>query len=172
MCASGSHVCTGNIGTLTASNVIKTDWVGGGDTLDYYKFTVAQRSDVTLLLTGMTGNANIRLLNSGGTQIDASLNTGNTDDLIATTLNAGTYYAQIEQGSGDTNYTFAATATVADGVWPVDGLGRGLSLFRARLEHLRQLAHRRIDDVDQLRHRPLDCRDQTTQQHRARRQIG
>ncbi|MGB3421397.1 MAG: PPC domain-containing protein, partial [Dolichospermum sp.] len=53
------------VGTLTATQSF-SDWVGTGDTNDYYSFNVGTQSNFSLSLTGLSADADVRLLNSSG----------------------------------------------------------------------------------------------------------
>ncbi|MCP6760507.1 MAG: pre-peptidase C-terminal domain-containing protein [Fischerella sp. CENA71] len=85
-----------NIGTLKFSQDF-SDFVGTIDTRDVYKFTLSNNSVFNLTLNGLIANADVELLNSGGTVLLSSTNTGNADESISTDLTAGTYYVQIRQ---------------------------------------------------------------------------
>lgn len=104
-----------NLGTLSATAVTKTDYVGGTDTNDYYQFTVSGLSTVSLNLSGLAGNADLQLINSSGTVIAQSSNANNADESISMILTSGTYYVRVYHVSGNTNYTLSANATaIAD----------------------------------------------------------
>lgn len=98
---------------ITPSTQTFTDWVGSLDTNDYYKFTLSSRSSFNLSLNGLSADANVQLLNSSGTLIRSSSNTGNTAEAIARPLAAGTYYIRVYRQSGDTNYNLNVSA-IAD----------------------------------------------------------
>lgn len=111
-----------DLGTLNAPQVIN-DFVGTTDTVDYYRFAIANPSTFSLLLDGMTANANVRLLNASGQQIAASTRTGITPDSISRILDAGTYFVQVLPVSGaNTNYTLSLNAEAL----PPDGAGNTL----------------------------------------------
>jgi len=89
------------------------DFLGNGDTNDYYRFNLNASSDVNLTLTGLNADANVRLLNSSGVPIETSANSGTTAESISRVLNAGTYYVQVNPGIADakTNYNLTLSAT-------------------------------------------------------------
>ncbi|MTJ18678.1 PPC domain-containing protein, partial [Dolichospermum sp. UHCC 0299] len=103
------------VGTLTATQSF-SDWVGSADTNDYYSFNVGTQSNFSLNLTGLSADADVQLLNSSGGYISSSENGGATSESITSQLSAGTYYVQVYQYSGDTNYSLSLTATAL----PVD----------------------------------------------------
>ncbi|MBF2069258.1 ELWxxDGT repeat protein [Fischerella thermalis] len=85
-----------DIGTLNGSRDF-SDFVGTIDTRDVYKFTLSNNSVFNLTLSGLIANADVELLNSSGTVLLSSTNTGNADESINTDLVAGTYYVRIKQ---------------------------------------------------------------------------
>jgi preprotein translocase subunit SecB len=103
-----------NLGTFGSATQTFSDWVGSTDTADYYKFTLASTSNLRLTLTGLSGDADVELLNSRGTRIAASLSSGSNSEAInASNLVAGTYYVRTWPMSGvSTNYQLGLTATV------------------------------------------------------------
>lgn len=63
--------------------------------VDNYKFTIATAVTITLSLTTLPKDYDLRLLNSSGTQLAASAKSGTTAESISYTAAAGTYYAQV-----------------------------------------------------------------------------
>lgn len=102
-----------SLGTLGATAVARTDWVGRAAPTDYYSFKLAAYSTVTLFLDGDTAALpNLRLLASDGSEI---ANFDDTDDLDAAKLTwrlgAGTYYVAIDQERwGEGAYSISASA--------------------------------------------------------------
>ena len=96
------------------------DSVNGGDTQDFYKFSISARSAVNLGLAGLVNNADLDLIqdtnNNGlidsGDTIASSKQSGTTNESLLSYLDAGTYFARIYQRSGDTAYSFQASSTV------------------------------------------------------------
>jgi len=100
-----------NVGTLSGTQNF-SDFVGSSDTNDYYRFYVANTSNFSLSLTGLSADAEVALLNSSGSTIVSSTNGGSRDESISRQLNAGTYYARVYPfGSANTNYNLSLTAT-------------------------------------------------------------
>jgi hypothetical protein len=103
-----------NIGNLAGIRKF-TDWVGSQDKNDYYRFTLNDESDFSIVLNGMTANADIQLLNSSGGVIESSTTAGPTEEAIFGDLNRGTYYVRIYPvGTASTNYNLNFIAFADD----------------------------------------------------------
>ena len=97
--------------TVGSTSTTWSDWVGPQDTNDYYKFTLANRSNFNLTLNGLSQDADVELLDSTGTTIlQSSTNSSTTADSISRTLNAGAYYVRVYPYSGSTNYNLSMSA--------------------------------------------------------------
>ncbi|MBD2599704.1 MAG: S8 family serine peptidase [Microcystis sp. M20BS1] len=111
----GNTLATARAITVGSSTTSYTDWVGSTDTNDYYRFTLANSSNFNLSLTGMTADADVRLLNSSGSFIASSTNGGTASESITRQLSAGTYYIRVyPYQSANTNYNLAVSATSID----------------------------------------------------------
>ncbi|HEY9622699.1 MAG TPA: FG-GAP-like repeat-containing protein [Crinalium sp.] len=90
-----------------------SDWIGDADTSDFYQFTTDEGGALSLTLSGLTADANVRLIqdvNNNGTVeeseiLASSFNTGTTSKSLTHSITADTYFLQVLHGSGDTNYT-------------------------------------------------------------------
>jgi Calpain family cysteine protease/Bacterial pre-peptidase C-terminal domain len=94
----------------TAQNILLGSGVqsfGGSvanlDGLDYYQLQVNNRANVSMSLSGLSGDVNLFLLDSTSKQLAASSATGIRSELIQTTLEAGTYFVKVQQGSATTS---------------------------------------------------------------------
>jgi hypothetical protein len=114
--------------TVGSSATNYTDWVGSTDTNDYYRFSLANTSNFNLGLAGLTSDADVELLNSSGSVIVDSSNSGTASESISRQLNAGTYYIRVFPYSGNTNYNLSVSATP---LAPVDNAGGNPSTARA-----------------------------------------
>ncbi|MEO1592838.1 MAG: S8 family serine peptidase, partial [Cyanobacteria bacterium J06632_22] len=101
-----------NFSQLTDARQI-TDFVGSDDRLDYYRFTLANNSDVNLRLSNLSSDADLRVIHDSnvngtvdaGEVIAASLRSRDLSEAIALdNLAAGEYFVEVSQYSGDTNY--------------------------------------------------------------------
>ncbi len=63
--------------------------------IDNYKFVITTGGTITLTLTTLPGDYDLKLLNSAGTQVGISQNGSTTSETISYTAAAGTYYAQV-----------------------------------------------------------------------------
>jgi hypothetical protein len=103
-----------NIGTLSDTHTF-TDAVSSSDTRDFYRFNLDNTSNFNLSLTGLSSDADVRLIqdvNSNGIvddgdEIVRSAWGDSQDESINHSLAAGTYFTQVYQYSGDTNYNLS-----------------------------------------------------------------
>lgn len=98
------------------------DWVGNTDTSDVYRFSLSDYSNVTVSLTGLSNDADIRLVqdfnnnhivDSGEVQSAFTSTHGSTlDESISFSLHGGNdFYIQVYQYSGDTSYQLQVNAS-------------------------------------------------------------
>ena len=66
---------------------------------DYYKFVITTGGTITMTLTTLPANYHLRLLNSSGSTLQTSSNSGTTNETINRTVTAGTYYARVYPSS-------------------------------------------------------------------------
>lgn len=90
---------TSNNTTTTAPvipfNTNITGQISTGGDVDHYKFTITTAGTITLTLTTLPANFNLRLVNSAGTILATSGNSGTTNETINYTAAAGVYYARV-----------------------------------------------------------------------------
>ncbi len=114
------------LGPLSSTAISKSDWVGVGAPDDFYSFTLAGNSRVSLRLTVPNGGgtAFLTLTNSAGTVVGTAEwrdngywyytgGTGNTlrqESPFEGVLGAGTYYVQVHTDDIDKAYTLTASA--------------------------------------------------------------
>jgi hypothetical protein len=100
-----------NLGTLDGTQTV-SDFIGGTDMNDYYRFTLANKSEFNLALKGLSADADVQLLASNGSKLKESSLGGSSAEAISTTLNAGEYFVRVFPfGSSNTNYNLSLTAT-------------------------------------------------------------
>lgn len=89
-----------------------SDWVGKLDSDDYYRFNLAGTSEFKVVVDGLSADADLRLLSSQGNILASSVNIGTASELIAQTLEAGTYYLQVNSYSNsETFYNLDVSAS-------------------------------------------------------------
>lgn len=88
-----------NLGAPEPGGTYFHNFIGGTDTNDYYRFTLASTRDVFAGLYGLSADLDVVLLDSGGNIIQGSFAGGSTDDTVGFYgLGAGTYYVRVYQG--------------------------------------------------------------------------
>ncbi|MCX6316855.1 MAG: T9SS type A sorting domain-containing protein [Bacteroidetes bacterium] len=83
--------------------------------IDHYRFVITTGGTITLTLTTLPADYDLRLLNSAGTQIAISQAGGTTSETINATVTPGTYYAQVFGFNGANSSTVCYTLRVALG---------------------------------------------------------
>ncbi|MBW4692784.1 MAG: FG-GAP repeat protein [Lyngbya sp. HA4199-MV5] len=114
---STQRLITATTSTQTFSNTQSdTSYsLDSGDTQDFFRLRLSQRSSVVLALTSQNANADIAILDAGGT-LQQSSNGGTLADAFTTgSLNAGDYYIRVflADSSTSTNYTLKVKSTPA-----------------------------------------------------------
>ncbi|HSV15557.1 MAG TPA: PPC domain-containing protein, partial [Tepidisphaeraceae bacterium] len=111
---SGAPATFSDLGNLTGRQTVG-DTVSTSQAVDSYKFQLPAAGSINLLLSGLTHNANLHLLNSSGGQISTSAAAGTANDQInVNSLSAGTYFAQVDfvnDGSAGTSTAYALQLT-------------------------------------------------------------
>jgi methionine-rich copper-binding protein CopC len=112
----GNTMAAAKLVTLGGTPSSFNDYVGPADTNDYYKFITTGPTKFALSMTGLTGDADVYLLNSQGVEVAHSYNAGTAAEAInLNSLAAGTYYVQVKPYNGaSANYNLSFSATVAD----------------------------------------------------------
>lgn len=90
--------------------------------VDNYKFTITTGGTITVTLTTLPADYDLKLLNSAGTQVGISQKAGTTSESISYTAAAGTYYAQVYGYNGANNATSCYTLKVALGTATKQGV--------------------------------------------------
>lgn len=115
------------VGLLSESPIIETEFVGNVDSEDFYRFSLNTESNVSVLLDGLSANADMELIwDINGNGIIESPNQTGFNENIASSSNAdiafeeirgnldpGSYYIRVHQYSGDTNYRLTLQAIPA-----------------------------------------------------------
>ncbi|MGH2552987.1 MAG: T9SS type A sorting domain-containing protein, partial [Chitinophagaceae bacterium] len=80
--------------------------------IDHYKFVITTGGTITITLTTLPADYDLKLLNSAGTQVAISQAGGTTGETINYTASAGTYYAQVYGYNGANSSTVCYTLKV------------------------------------------------------------
>jgi hypothetical protein len=109
-CRSTLDNTTNNATSGAATIPFNTDVRGqvetGGD-VDHYRFVITTGGTITLTLTTLPANYNLRLVNSAGTILNTSQNSGTRNETISRSITPGTYFVRVY---GTNNSTFNATS--------------------------------------------------------------
>ena len=92
-----------------------TGLVSPSGDIDNYKFTITTAGTITLTLTTLPADYDLKLLNNAGTQVGISQNGSTTSETISYTAAAGVYYAQVYGYSNANNATSCYTLKVTLG---------------------------------------------------------
>lgn len=97
------------------------DFVSTTDPSDYYQFNLTRAGSLNVELAGLGANADLKIFNSSGVAIGSSSQSGSNPEAVNLQgLSVGTYYAQVKQVSGSTNYTLKASTKYARNLLYVD----------------------------------------------------
>ncbi|MEP7142677.1 MAG: reprolysin-like metallopeptidase [Ferruginibacter sp.] len=107
-------------GTLAGAATIPfnaniTGLISPKNDVDNYKFVITTGGSITLTLTTLPGDYDLKLLNSSGKQVAISQNGNKTNETINYTAAAGTYYAQVYPYKNASSATICYTLKVALG---------------------------------------------------------
>jgi hypothetical protein len=87
----------------------------GSDGFDYYKFSLTESSEVSLLMSGLDRNVDLKLFDASGSSKGASEKSGRRSEKISAELTPGDYYVAVEAKSGRSDYTLVANADAITG---------------------------------------------------------
>ncbi|MDQ3100664.1 MAG: M12 family metallo-peptidase, partial [Bacteroidota bacterium] len=101
--------------------------ISSGTDVDYYRFTTDQTATITISMTNVSDDFDLRLLNSVGTQLAISQNsTTNSESITYSNASAGTFYLHVYGYNGTFNsqvcYSLAASISGAQGCGTPFGL--------------------------------------------------
>jgi hypothetical protein len=85
---------TGGAAAIPFNTDIKGLISARGDN-DYYRFVITTDGTITVSLTTLAADYQLSLVNSSGTAIQVSANSGTLNETINTSVTAGTYYARV-----------------------------------------------------------------------------
>ena len=109
-----------NVAGVENGSINLTDFVGLGDSSDFYRFDIKTKSNFNLRLDGLRADADVKLIQDrnrngvvdSGEVIRYSLNIDTIPDVInVSNLAPGTYYVQVYSIGNSTNYNLNLSAT-------------------------------------------------------------
>lgn len=118
-----------DIGVVDAGEVSQSEWVGAGDSLDYLRFEVVQRSLIMVTMDGMQADADIAIEDDFGSILSSSAEGGTYAEYMEIILDPGTYYLSVTPFSGSTPYVVTVAAEQA-GPAPEDAAGDSITAAR------------------------------------------
>jgi hypothetical protein len=126
---------------------------------DFYQFNLAQSTAITVKISNLTANVDLKLLNERGDILSTSANDGTMMESIAAVLSAGTYALQVFTGQpASTNYVMTASIadTIRERAKPADTFIDSMGIAT----HLRytDTSYGRFEDVVEPRLRELGIR--------------
>jgi hypothetical protein len=101
-CQSTKDTSTNNTTAGAATIPFNTNILGRIDVsndVDHYRFTITTGGSITLTLTTLPANYNLRLVNSAGTILATSQKSNTTNESITYTVTPGTYFARVYASS-------------------------------------------------------------------------
>jgi hypothetical protein len=107
----------------TSSALIGTGRLGSNNTRDSYGFTLSSTQDISFSLSGLQGDADLRLFRASSVngefetteELGSSLNSSTTNESINRVLNPGIYVVQVDAfRSATTNYRVEVAANLTD----------------------------------------------------------
>lgn len=123
-----------NLGALSATQTVLGS-IYNNDTVDVYRFSLDTARALTLNLSGLNADSNLRLIRDAnnnrivdvGEMLASSNQSGTLSETLTQNLQAGAYFVQVYQYSGETNYILNLTTAAISA--PVDA---GNTLATAR----------------------------------------
>lgn len=110
--AGNTRTTARDLGTLEADGVSLMEWLGEGDTTDFYRFALAREGVVTANLEGLSADLDLYVYDAAGTLIADSSLAGTAPESLSLLLAQGTYYAQIVAAGSESDYAFSLSGPV------------------------------------------------------------
>ncbi|MBW4516946.1 MAG: DUF4394 domain-containing protein [Timaviella obliquedivisa GSE-PSE-MK23-08B] len=98
--------------SLGATSSSFVDSVSRSDNNDYYRFDVTTPGNLSLNLNGLSGNADVQVLNGNGNVIGSSTNAGNADESLNLNLAAGTFFVRVFPNAPNQSTPYSLNATL------------------------------------------------------------
>jgi hypothetical protein len=105
-----------DLGALDAGSttgLTGNDWVGAGDPDDWYSFSVGAQAPLEIRVDNATADLDLELIDVNGEIVTVSNNSGTAAEMIATTVQAGTYFVHVYAFDGSSEYALSVRQTPA-----------------------------------------------------------
>jgi pimeloyl-ACP methyl ester carboxylesterase len=121
-----------SLGKLNGA-VLVQNALAGGESTDFYSFSLRSQGNVNLTLGGLSANANLRLFDADGRQLAISNRTRSRSDWISQTLGRGAYTVSVDRGkrAANTSYALTLQADLNYETVRIDGRDYDIGLTRA-----------------------------------------
>ena len=93
------------------SRGVVEEQLNSNNPIDLYSFSLSDRQRLTVNLSGLDADANLRLLDGDRVPIMASSRAGVVDESIVRNLNSGTYFLEVSNAGEETAYRLTASLT-------------------------------------------------------------
>jgi type VI protein secretion system component Hcp len=108
-----------SLGTLRPQRVNESLDPAGGDSADYYRFSIASERQLAIKLDRLSDNLDLELLNASGGVVATSKRDGVATEYITKQLRKGDYFVRVvggdpALGDGSSNYRLNIAGTSAD----------------------------------------------------------
>jgi hypothetical protein len=109
-------ISLGSLDAVSTTGFESGSFTAGTTASRFYSFTLPAAADVRVVLSGLTGNANLRLLTTSGGLINQGVNPGNfIENVLVSSLPAGTYIVAVKPTGLATSFNLSvSTATTSD----------------------------------------------------------
>ena len=114
-------------------NTNVTGLISPASDIDYYRFAITRAGRITITLTTLPANYNVRLRNAAGTQVAIAQRTGTSNESFNYTAAVGTYYVEVYGANAAANnstlcYTLRVALVTAARNTPVVATNSNLSI--------------------------------------------
>jgi hypothetical protein len=114
----GNTQATGTRITLSSTAATYQETIGGGDTWDFYRFTLGSQGIVNFSLYGLSQAAYLYLYDSSNRIVAYDLSSGSSNKQITREVIAGTYYLAVgSSATVETSYSLRAGLDALSGPW-------------------------------------------------------
>lgn len=140
----------GNLTTLAVQRTVSGTVNGISDRNDHFRFTLDRTATIRIVLHNLSADADLVLLDRAGRTVAWSTRSGTSDDSIARSLGAGTYYVRVDAvGSGAARYRLSYSNASVRGApgWPPASVSLG-DLTAVSSDRSSEGSVNRVGDLD------------------------